>query len=80
MICQVNSERVVLAELGYAQTGAQIAQILQIAQLRNLNCTLPDFFACEICVCAFHIFFLRAQFAFVVFISFFLLRNLHLRF
>ena len=63
----------VLAELGYAQTSAQIAQILQIAQLRNLNCTLPDFFfACAICVCGFHIFFLLAQFAFVVFIYFFL--------
>ena len=53
------------AELEYAQTSAQISQI---AQLQNLNCALYlIFFACAICVCAFHIFF-------------FWLRNLHLRF
>ena len=60
----------ILAELGYVQTSAQIsqsAQSLQIAQLQNLNCALPDFFCLRN---------LRLCFSYI----FFWLRNLHTRF
>ena len=57
-----------MAELGYAQTSAQISKIAQTAQLQNLNCALPDFFFC--------LRNLRLCFSYI----FFWLRNLHLRF
>ena len=56
----------ILAELKYAQTSAQIAQ------LQNFNCALPDFFLlAQFAFVLFICFFLLAQFAFVLFIYFF---------